>query len=106
MIIRNKVKKLVSIGVVSSVLATSGGAVLSYYLTSLNTAYNSNVSSAKNDFFDDSTIDQRITNLQIPTTFYEIDSNQYYKNLNLKSILSEYSSKLKNQSINNIIGMI
>ncbi|MDE5775132.1 MAG: hypothetical protein K2H51_02240, partial [Malacoplasma sp.] len=73
MIIRNKVKKLISIGVVSSVLATSGGAVLSYYLTSLNTVYNSNVSNAKNDFLNDTTIDERITNLQVPTTFYEID---------------------------------
>ncbi|MDE6429209.1 MAG: hypothetical protein K2K18_01710, partial [Malacoplasma sp.] len=73
MIIRNKFKKLVSIGVVSSVLVTSGGAVLSYYLTSLNSVYNSNISSAENSFLDNTTIDKRISDLQVPDTFYEID---------------------------------
>ncbi|MDE5841900.1 MAG: hypothetical protein K2H11_02885, partial [Malacoplasma sp.] len=106
MIIRNKFKKLVSIGVVSSVLVTSGGAVLSYYLTSLNSVYNSNISSAENSFLDNTTIDKRISDLQVPDTFYEIDSNQYYKNLDLKSVLSDFSNKIKNQSINNIIEMI
>lgn len=107
MIFRNKIKKLVSIGVVSTVLATSGTAVLSYYLTSLNTTYNSdnNISSVNNNS-NNALVDQRISNLQTPDSFYEIDSNQYYKNLNLKSVISDYSNKLKNESINNVIKTI
>lgn len=111
MILKKRLKNLLYYGVATTVSVSASVGVVSYVRISLNSTYNdakSNNSESNNqqENLSKTYLDQKISNLNIPTIFYSIPSNQYYDSLNVSSLLNDYTNNLKNESIDNFAAKI
>lgn len=108
MLVKSKLRKIISLSVVSSTTLISGSAILGVYSSSLNTNYNggNNVSKDTSDTSTETFLDQQLSSLEIPSSYYSIDANQYYNSLNLSTLISDYSNSLRKETVANLINKI
>lgn len=109
MLIKNKLKKVISIGVISTTIFVSAFAVLGIYSSSLKTNYNFVVDNSSKEHVGSSKsayLDSQISELETPSSYYSIDANQYYNSLNLSTLISNYSDELRSENVSNVVQTI
>ncbi|MCF0217960.1 MAG: hypothetical protein HUJ42_02845 [Malacoplasma sp.] len=98
-------KKIYTIALLSLLATTSFCGVAIYFAKSLKTTYETqNV--AKDPEMGNAVLDSTIKNLEIPASFNSLQANQYYQSLNISTLLSDYSTALKSESLANVISQI